>query len=345
MSQNTPSDLQLCSLCRGFALMLHAGISLADSAFLLAEDSDCRELLENLGKQLDRGSLLSGAMEETGCFPNHVTGMVRIGEETGRLEEALSSLADYYEEQHRIRRRMYTAIAYPGMLLILMLLVIGVLLVKVLPVFDNVYASLGSRLTGIAAGLLELGYGLQKLLPVLLVLLIITAIAAIILALCHPLREKCTAFLNRRFGDRGVSRKYNNARFARAMAMGLSSGLPLEETLNLANLLLSDIPGAANRCRQCADALDAGSSLSDAMGKAELLDAAACRLLSVGLRGGNADRVMAKIADDLAEDASLSLERSISRIEPAMVLAASFLVGAILLTVMLPLMNILSTLG
>ena len=173
----------------------------------------------------------------------------------------------------------------------------------------------------------------------------IAVVTAAVLALCRPLREKCTDFFSRRFGDRGVSRKYNNARFARALAMGLSSGLTLEETLKLATLMLSDIPGAAARCGQCADSLDQGESLAEAMGKADLLDAASCRLLSVGLKGGNADRVMGKIADDLAEDASLSLESSISRIEPAMVLTASLLVGAILLTVMLPLMNILSTLG
>ena len=226
-----------------------------------------------------------------------------------------------------------------------MLLVIGVLLIKVLPVFDKVYASLGSRLTGIAGGLLELGQILQKLMPILLVLLGIAVITAAVLALWRPLREKCTAFFSRRFGDRGVSRKYNNARFARALAMGLASGLTLEETLKLATLMLSDIPGAAARCGQCAEALDQGESLAEAMGKADLLDAASCRLLSVGLKGGNADRVMGKIADDLAETASASLESTISKIEPTMVLTASLLVGAILLTVMLPLMNILSTLG
>lgn len=339
------SDPQLSALCRGFSLMLHAGISLADSAFLLAEDSDCSDLLKDMGKQLDMGCVLSEAMEQTGCFPGHVIGMVRIGEETGRLEESLFSLADFFEEREQIRRRLYSAIAYPSMLLFLMLIVIGVLLIKVLPVFDKVYASLGSRLTGIAGGLLELGQILQKLMPLLLVLLGIAVVTAIVLALNRPLREKCTALFSRRFGDRGVSRKYNNARFARALAMGLSSGLTLEETLQLATLMLSDTPEAAARCGSCATALEEGATLAEAMGRADLLDAASTRLLSVGLKGGNADRVMAKIADDLAEDASASLESTISRIEPAMVLTASLLVGAILLTVMLPLMNILSTLG
>ena len=346
MGNQMLSDSQLTTLCRSFSLMLHAGISLADSAFLLAENADdCRPLLEVLGKALDQGTCLSLAMEQTGRFPGYVTGMVRIGEETGHLEQALSSLADFFEERQRITRQLYSALAYPSLILLLMLGVIGILLIKVLPVFDQVYASLGSRLTGIAGGLLLAGQWLGKMLPTLLILLIAAVSAGVLLSLCHPLREKFVTFLRHRFGDRGTARMYHNARFARAMAMGLSSGLTLEDTLALAQQMFSDVPGAACRCRLCARRLAEGDSLADAMSKANLLSPSHSRLLAVGLRGGNADRVMEKIADDLAEEANLSLERSISRIEPAMVLAASLLVGAILLTVMLPLMNILSTLG
>lgn len=341
------TDQQIGNLCRSFALMLHAGISLADSAFLLAEEEQAkyRELLNLLGRQLDQGILLSDAMEDSGAFPGYVTGLVRIGERTGRTEEAFSSLADYFEERHRINRQLQSALAYPSMILLLMLTVIGVLLVKVLPVFDKVYASLGSRLTGIAAGLLEFGQLLENALPVLLMLLVLAVICVLVLALNPALRERCAALVRRRFGDRGVSQKFNNARFARAMAMGLSSGLPLEEAMDLAKSLLSDTPDAAKRCARCSARLAEGASLAEAMAGSGLLRAADSRLLSVGLRGGNADQVMDKIADDLSEEARLALERSISRIEPAMVLTASALVGVILLSVMLPLMNIMSSLG
>ena len=346
MKRKTITDSQLSALCRGFSLMLHAGISLADSAFLLAqeEQGDHAQLLTRLGKALDEGMPLSEAMIQAE-FPTHATGMVRIGEASGRLEEALSALADFYEERQRISRRLYSAFAYPSMLMVLMLAVMGVLLIKVLPVFDKVYASLGSRLTGIAGGLLELGQALEKALPVLAGLLLLILAAVLIFSLCPQLRDKSSALLRRRFGDRGVSRLYNNARFARAMAMGLSSGLTLEETLALARLLLGDIPGALNRCNLCAQRMAEGVAMEKAMAEAGLLRGSDCRLLTVGIRGGNADRVMEKIANDLAEEASLALENRISRIEPAMVLTASLLVGAVLLTVMLPLMNILSSLG
>lgn len=339
---------QTAHFCRGLALLLHGGISLADGVFLLAqeeESSPIRELLNTLGAGMDEGRQLSEAMEESDAFPAHAAGMVRIGEETGRMEEALHGLADFYEERCRTSRQIKQALAYPSMILLLMLAVIAVLLIKVLPVFDAVYASLGSRLTGISAALLELGQMLEAALPVLLALLMLLVVAVLLFSLCLPFRDRVTAWYSCRFGDRGVSRKFNNARFARALAMGLGSGLSVEEAMALSAKLLEDIPGAAARCGQCAAALESGADLASAMDAAGLLSPSQSRMLTVGLRGGNADRVMEDMGERMMEEANEALDTLVSRVEPAMVLMASALVGLILLSVMLPLMDIMSTIG
>ena len=127
--------------------------------------------------------------------------------------------------------------------------------------------------------------------------------------------------------------------------MGLSSGVTLEESIELAEKLLEITPGAAARCQECKAQLDAGASLAEAMGNAQLLPPAESRLLTVGLRAGKGDQVMEEIARRLAQQAEDAVEDLVSKIEPAMVLIASLLVGLILLTVMLPLMNIMSTKG
>ncbi|MEI3306103.1 MAG: type II secretion system F family protein [Dysosmobacter sp.] len=97
-------------------------------------------------------------------------------------------------------------------------------------------------------------------------------------------------------GDRGVSRHLNDARFAQAMAMGLQSGLPMEEALELAAGLLSQTPAAAQRCRSCTAQLEQGEELSGAMRESGVLPPAACRLLALGVRGGTGDTVMEEIA-------------------------------------------------
>ena len=338
------TDQEISGLCRGLALMLHAGISLADGAYLMAqeEQGDFRRVLEELYRRLDGGELLSTAMEG---FPHHVVGMIQIGERTGRMEESLKALSDFYEERQRASNQMRSALAYPTLILLLMLAVVGVLLIRVMPVFQDVYASLGSRLTGFAAGLLKLGQMLESALPVLLGLLILIALTVLLYSCQASFRERCNGFWQKYFGDRGVSRKFNNARFARAMAMGLGSGLPLEEALDLSRLLLSDIPGAEKRCQSCAEGLRRGESLAEAMAISGLLSRGDCRMLSVGCKGGNSDRVMEEIAGRLMEEAEAALDAAISRVEPAMVICASVLVGIILLSVMLPLMNIMASLG
>ena len=160
-----------------------------------------------------------------------------------------------------------------------------------------------------------------------------------------PFRERAAGWYSRRFGDRGLSRKFNNARFARGLSMGLSSGLPLEEALALSRQLLEDVPGAAKRCRTCEALLKEGRPLAAALEEAGLLPPAQCRMLAVGLRSGSADRVMEDVARQLSREAKEALEDTLSRVEPAMVLSASVLVGLILLAVMLPLMDIMSTIG
>lgn len=338
---------ETANLCRSLSLLLHGGIGLAEGLYLLAETEQetGKALLLSLAGALETGSSLSGAMEAQAVFSADVTGMVRIGEETGRLEEALEALGLYYEEQVRMFRQIRSALTYPCLLLFLLLGVLVILLVKVLPVFDSVYASLGTGMTGVAGGLLILGQGLELVLPGMLVLLAVPVVLILVGALSPRLRQQAGAFLARHLGDRGVFRKFSNARFARAMAMGLGSGLPMEEALSLSAQLLADLPGAADRCSRCAAAAAQGAALSDAMGDAALLTPAQSRLLEAGLRSGNGDRVMAHLADRIMEEAGTELETVVSRVEPALVLGASVLVGTILLAVMLPLADILSVIG
>lgn len=333
-------------LCRSFSPLLHGGMPLADSAHLLSrEETGASAVLKTLGLRLDEGVSLSEAMAQCGAFPAYVPGLVRVGEETGRLEEALQSLAEYYEQQARIKARLKQALGWPCLMLVMMLAVTGVLLVKVLPVFDGVYASLGSRLTGAAAGLLQLGQLIGRFLPVLAGVAMLVALLTAAAALSDRLQKALLGWFYEKFGDRWLFRRFNNARYARALAMALGSGLALEDAMELATVLLADIPGAVQRIDGCAAALRSGADLSQAMECSDLLPPSGCRLLAAGLQGGNGDRVMEHLAGTMMEDACRALDDWSGRVEPALVLLTAALVGLVLLSAMLPLMNILSSLG
>ena len=342
------SHLEIADLCRELALLLHAGVRLDDGLYLMAEeerDAVRKGLLEQLARKVETGAFLYEAFEEAACFPVYLTGLLQVGERVGRTEEALGALSRYYEARDAMDRRVRSALTYPAILLLTMLVVIVVLLSQVLPVFNEIYASLGGQLTGVAGGLLLLGQMLDYAMPVLCAVLAAVLLFLAVFSLHSGFRGRVLGLWRARFGDRGVSRKMNDAHFAEALSMGYSSGLPLEEAVDLAAQLLRDVPTAAARCVDCREQLLRGESLSHALGETGLLSAANCRLLALGLRGGTADGVLEEIARRMSEEAELALESKVAKVEPALVLVTSALVGAILLSVMLPLMNIMTAIG
>lgn len=340
------TNLQISRLCRSLSVLLHCGLTVSDGLYLLAqEENELCPLLTRLGSRMDEGIPLSDAMEESGQLPTYVIGMVRLSEHSGQLEETLNRLAAFYDRREQTSRQIKNAVAYPSMLMGLMCLVIGVLLTQVLPVFDRVYASLGGQLTGVGGWLLAAGLVLRNALPALLAVLLAVTVVGISITLVPELRHKTAAFLSKHFGDRGVFRHINNAQFTQALAVGMAAGLPIEEALALACGVLSDIPEAYSRCTACYDAIAQGADLTDALGHAQLLKPSDSRLLTLGIRGGSGDRTMSDIAQRLSREADQALETAVGRIEPAMVLGGSLLVGIILLAVMLPLLNIMSTIG
>ena len=342
------SHEEISALCMELALFLRSGLDAAGGLSLLAQEEsagDMKSLLSSMADGMDMGRTLSAVFRESEQFPEYVCGLIAVGEQTGHLEEALRALSRYYEHRARLDRHLRSALMYPAVLLMIMLVMIVVLLTKVLPVFEDVYASLGGRLTGVAGGLLALGQALDAAMPVLCVLLALAVLLLAAFAGSRGFRTRVLSVWRKRGGDRGVSRKLNMARFAQALAMGVSSGLTVEESLDLAAALLEDIPAAKRRCEVCREKLDDGAPLARAMNESGLIPAAECRLLELGVRSGCHDSVMAQIAERLSEEGDAALEARMNQIEPALVVIASVLVGAILLSMMLPLMNIMTAIG
>ena len=347
MNKKYLTNAQTARFFRGLSLLVHAGITVGDGLFYLAEQNSdgLGALMTELGKGMDNGISLSAAMEQTKLFSAHAVGLVAVGERTGHIEEALGSLSEYYQQRERTDRQIKNAVVYPSALLLLILAVIAVLLIKVLPVFDSVYTSLGSRLTGLAGALLVLGQAAEKVLPLLCAVMAAAVILLLMFSESESFRQRIIGRFKSGANEKGVFKKLNDAHFAEALAMGLSSGISDEQAAELAAALLRDDAAASAKCSECISLLSQGCTLPQALLKTASLPASECRMLELGMRAGSGDKVMSEIAQRLYEQAEAGLQHRIGQIEPVMVLAASMLVGVILLSVMLPLMKIMSAIG
>ena len=110
-----------------------------------ARGSDEKELLTVMNDVLTHTGILHEALKKTGAFPGYLLNMVRIGEQTGRLDDVMQSLAEYYEKEASLAQTIKNAVTYPLIMIFMMILVIIVLITKVMPVFNQVFKQLGSE--------------------------------------------------------------------------------------------------------------------------------------------------------------------------------------------------------
>ena len=342
------SNGDIGAICSQLEYLMHAGIGSSDAVNLIAEEETrpaCKRVFQDMAAHADEGADLNEVFEKSGAFPEYVSRMISVGEKTGRTEEALSALSASCENRASLDRHIRSALLYPAVLMVVMVAVVAVLLIYVLPVFNDVYVQLGSGLTGVAGVLLNIGKLLGKISPLLIAVFCAIAVFLILFASVSSFREKVLSKWWSMRGDKGVAGKISCARFAQALSMAMSSGFVAEEAVSAASEVLGDDAVSKAKSEKCLDLLNNGYDLAEALRDSELLPGAECRMLSAGNKSGSGDQAMDKIARRMTEESDAALEDSVSKVEPIMVAITSLLVGFVLLSVMLPLTNIMSAIG
>ena len=347
-SKSRVSDLYLPVFCRELRQMTRAGISPEEGLALLLEDEtdeETRSWLEALRGGMESGLSLSAAIGETGAFPKYMTDTLSLAEETGRLEDALETLCNHYERQNRMRSDIVSAVTTPVILLVVMIAVVALLVTQVLPVFDRVFAQLGVRMGAAALGMMRVGAFLTRCGAGLAAILALLAVAALVVSLVPSLRAKFAAWFRNRFGGRGVLGQLAVSRFASAMAMAVASGLSMEEAVEMSSRLCGGAREIDEKTARCRAAIETGNSPADALSGSGLFSGRDCRLLKLAERTGNLPDTLEQLARRQEEESLRRVDRIVSSIEPAIVTITSVLAGTILVSVMLPLMGLLSAIG
>ena len=167
---------ELSSFCGQMGILLHSGISTTEGLHILCEESKTdtdREILKPLINSMEKNGSLSQALEDSGCFPKAMTAYIKTGEETGCLDEIMTSLSRHYDQEQEISQQIRSAVTYPLIMLGMMAVVILVLLVKVLPVFQQVFHQMGLEMNGISQGLLNAGNMISRYSAVFLILAVL----------------------------------------------------------------------------------------------------------------------------------------------------------------------------
>ncbi|MCR5755927.1 MAG: type II secretion system F family protein [Acetatifactor sp.] len=341
------SNEEIASFCNQTALLFQSGISPLNGIAIMLKDNtstDGKVLLEQISKVCDQGEPFHKALECTGVFPDYVIRTVAMGEESGNLDICMLSLADYYEKEVELSEAIRSAVSYPLIMIAMMFVVIFILISRVLPVFQQVFAELGSEMNGFAAALLRLGYRLNRYSFVLLIFVILFVVLYLFLTRTSTGRLFFTGIwkafpLTKSYYD-DVARQ----RFASGLALCLKSGMDTYVSLDVVKQLVSH-EQMQKKIDSCIDYLKSGMNLAEALTQAKLFNNLYSQMILVGFTSGNADRVLSKIAVQYEHSGDRKIQTLISLLEPTLVIILSGIVGLILLSVILPLMGIMTSIG
>ena len=239
---------------------------------------------------------------------------------------------------------MRDAVTYPFIMIAMMAAVIVVLVSRVMPIFEQVYVELGSEMTGFAASLLRLGNHLNRYSFIFVSILCILLLLYLFATRTQTGKRTTARFLNwfpltRRFYESVACE-----RFASGMALTLSSGMDTYSSLDMVAALVGN-EKMKQKILICKEAINAGANFAEALIDADIFNHLYSQMVSVGFRSGNVDVVLKKIADRYEEDTNRKLQSIIAILEPTLVIILSVIVGLILLSVILPLMGIMTSIG
>ena len=335
------SNVEMVTFCSQLGMLIHSGISIPEGISIMQEDvtdEKAKALLTQIYEGLEMQQEFSEILKETGEFPKYAVDMIRIGNYSGKLDDVLSALSTYYQREENISTGIKSAITYPAIMIFMLFVVMGVLITNVLPIFQDVYRQLGADLTGPARAMLNFSNLLQGSLPI-----IITFLVLVVFLLFYLWKKKSNVF-SRLFLNRKLANAIAVGRFASGLSLTLSSGLDTDESLKMTGEL-TDHPLLQEKIKQCQTQIHAGVGFAEAISEVAIFNPTQSRMIAIGIRAGALDQVMEEIANQCNEEADAKIQRLLSVLEPTLVAILAIIVGIVLLSMMLPLMGIMSQMG
>lgn len=325
------------------AVMTQNGMEIADAIDSVAEHCDDDRLADSLDEILDSvggGSPLSVAVSRHGAyFPISLPPMLAAAEATGTVPETLGKVCLRMRDELAMRGTIVGAMVYPALLIATSMVVLCALILGVLPQFGSVFESMGREIPASTAFLMSVGTAAREHwmigLPIVLGLMgtlfslrnhrcVITPLTK--LMMYGPLLQ-------------GAYRPLQAGRNFRTLAAMIDGGVPLLEAIGLTRRTTRD-PSWNRLLGDIEEALVDGRSASEVMFQASFLPPEAAALVATGERSGRLASVLEDVGSFYEEEAARKIKRLITMFEPIIILGMGVVVAGIVLSVMLPLMDV-----
>ncbi|HEX5314669.1 MAG TPA: type II secretion system F family protein [Gammaproteobacteria bacterium] len=336
------SDIAYIS--RQLATMIAAGVPIAQAFGIIGqghENRRMRRLCAEIRGDIEAGSSLSQALAKHPRYFDHLyVSLVATGEQSGQLDEILGRIATYKEKTESLKRKIKKALFYPAAVVCAAIIVTAILLIFVIPKFQDFYSSFGASLPAFTRWVIGFSRSVQNYGWIYLLVVIF------LIVLIIQLRKHSPGF--RRGMDRlllripvigTIMRKAAIARFARTLSITFAAGVPITEALatvarSTGNILYQDA------VLQASQRVASGERLHRALEERLIFPNMVTQMIAIGEESGSVDEMSGKVADFYEEEVDTLVDGLSTLLEPVIIVVLGIIVGALVVAMYLPIFNL-----
>lgn len=337
-----PMDIALFT--RQLATMMGSGVPLLQSFDIIGEGFDnpnMRKLVDEVKQEVAAGNSLANSLrKKPQYFDDLYCNLVDAGEQSGALETLLDRVATYKEKTESLKAKIKKAMTYPIAVVIVAIVVSAILLIKVVPQFQSVFASFGAELPAFTRMVISLSEVLQEWWFIVLIALFAIAFA---LREFHRRSEKFRDNVDRAVlktpivGD--IIYKSAVARYARTLSTTFAAGVPLVEALDSVSGATGNVVfrNAVGKIKQD---VSSGTQLNFSMRTTGVFPSMAIQMAAIGEESGSLDNMLDKVATYYEEEVDNAVDNLTTLMEPMIMAVLGVLVGGLIIAMYLPIFQL-----
>ncbi|HUS88080.1 MAG TPA: type II secretion system F family protein [Desulfosporosinus sp.] len=335
----------IAAFCTQMAMMIRSGANLVRGLEILEaqmEDRRLKEVVGTIHRGVSRGNSLSVAMRECqGALPELLINLVGVGEESGSLDSVLTSMAEYYERENFIRKKITSAAIYPVVLSVVLMGLVILFLNFILPEITELMKGNGQSLPAATQMIVDTSDFLMS--NGLYLLIGIVALGALLNRVFKipKYRYYLHAFLLK---TPLLGKNMKNviiARFSRTLALFLHSSIPIVPILNsLENIVGNEVPRLA--VARSKDLIIRGETMALAFGLEPFFDPLVIQMMSIGEETGRMEELMVEVANHYDKRVEIGLARLVALVEPIFTIIIGIFAGGLIIAIALPIFNMAS---
>ncbi len=342
------SDKRVAIFTRQFSVMLDAGLPLVQCLEILGEQEENQKfqtIIQQVRSDVESGSSLADAMaKHPKAFDRLYVNMVAAGEAGGILDIILQRLATYIEKAVRLKNQVKSALIYPASVIVIAAFVVFIILWKVIPVFAQLFAGLGSEMPFLTRVVI----GASNFIGRFFIPMALVIGAAVFMVMrwhkTHRGRRVLDGLMLKIPVIGMLLRKVAVARFCRTLSTLTASGVPILDGLEITaktsgNAIIEDAVMAVRK------AVEEGKTISDPLRETKVFPPMVVQMINVGEQTGALDQMLSKIAEFYEDEVDTAVTGLMKLIEPIMITVLGAIIGTIVTAMYLPLYSFLKDIG